>query len=64
MKISTYGGGLVSSGVSLVFLSQGEGDLDGLEGGDGGDGVVVAVGLDHDVRLGGSDHISLEHANI
>ena len=50
-KCFNYSRGLVSSGISLVLLAEGEGDLDGLEGCDGGHGVVVAVSLDDNVRL-------------
>ena len=30
----------------------------------GGEGVGVSISFNSDVRLGGSNHISLDHANI
>jgi len=62
-KRLNYLGNSVSSGISFVFLSKGESDLDGLEGGVGGDGVAVAIDLHGDVRLGVGNHISLDQAN-
>ena len=59
-----YVGFLVGSGVGLVLLAKGEGNLNGLEGGDGGDSVVVAVDFDDNVGLGGSNDVALDHANI
>ena len=58
-----YLGSPASSGISFVLLAQGELDGDGLEGGVGGEGVVVAIGLDGDVRLGASDDAAQGHAN-
>ena len=55
---------VAGSRISFVLLSDGERDLDGLEGSDGADGVVVAVDLNQDVGLGGSNNVALEHANI
>ena len=59
-----YVGFLVSSRVSFVLLSKSERDLDGLEGGDCGDCVVVASVLNDDVGLGGGNDVALQHANI
>jgi hypothetical protein len=60
----SYLGNPVGSWVSLVLLTKSESNLDGLEGGVGRDGVVVAVGFNGDVGLGGSNDVSLDHANI
>jgi len=52
-------GGVSGTGVSLVFLAQGEGDLDGFDGCHGRDGVVVPIDFHDDVRRRSQYHLPL-----
>ena len=58
-----YLGKPVGSWVSLVFLSEGEGDGDGLERCVRCHSVTVHTELHRDVGLGAGDHIPLDHTN-
>ena len=54
----SYLANISGSGVSLVFLSEGEADSDVLDLGVGGDGVVVAVDGNGHLRVGAEDNAS------
>ena len=54
----SYLANISGSGVSLVFLSEGEADGDVLDLGVGGDGVVVAVDGNGHLRVGAEDNAS------
>ena len=55
---SSYLANIASSGVGLVLLSKGEADSDVLDLGVGGDGVVVAINSDGNLRVGAKDQVS------
>ena len=64
IKSKTYSCHSVGSRVQIELLLERKLCLDGLEGGDGRDDVIVAVDLHVDVRLGGHYGRSLDEADI